>query len=153
MSRKPIVSSLSMAFKRATTITDDVEQAKIEHRTNLKLLVDKYMDDVQEGKAEGIRNAKDLIEVIKADLLLMGEANERTETSNTIDEIRVQKVTQALEEDSPEMQKLMEHMLLAMNGANDGLDDRKAMNKPTAQVPEIITNEHDGGDDNDVQSE
>ena len=131
--RPAIVSSLSVAFKKATVVTDDVAEAKKEHRQNLKMLTDKYLLDVKEGKAEGIRNAKELVEVIKADLLLMGEANDRTENNNAVDEVRIAKVQQALDENDPTVKNLMDEMLMLLNGANDEEDDRKVLEEASTE--------------------
>ncbi len=122
MANKPIVSSLSMAFKKATKVTEDREEAKKEHRSNLKSLMDKYMEDVQAGKADGIRTAKELVEVMKMDLLLMGEATERTENSNDFDEMRVQKITQVLDLTNGDIRSTMAEMLRTLNDANDEAD-------------------------------
>ena len=119
---KPLVSSFSIALKKATTVSEDAKEAKMEHRVHLKDLVDRYKTDVISGKAEGIRTAKELVEVIKLDLLLMGEATERTDNANPIDEAQVVRMTQMLDENSPEVQALMESMFGALNGANDDLD-------------------------------
>lgn len=124
INKQPKISSLAIAFKRATGVTEDVAEAKREHRSNLRMLVDKYMDDVNEGKADGIRNAKELVEVIKADMLLMGEATERKDT-NALDEIRVRKVSQVLDGldlESGDMKTLVSSVLMAMNEANDDQD-------------------------------
>lgn len=115
--RPPLVSSLSVSFKRATTLTDDVAEAKREHRSNLKVLIDKYMEDVSNGKVEGIRNAKEMVEVIKADLLLLGEATERKD--ETAHEQRITKLTQTIDPTDPAIKKLMDDMLLTLNGFND----------------------------------
>jgi hypothetical protein len=122
MAKQPMISSLSMAFKRATKLTEDREEAKKEHRANLKMLTEKYLDDVQNGKAEGIRNAKELVEVIKADLLLMGEATERTENANELDEIRVQKISQVLDVNDANIRSTMADILRTLNDANDEAD-------------------------------
>lgn len=122
MNRQPMVSSLSMAFKRATKVSEDREEAKKEHRQTLKMLMDKYVDDVQAGKAEGIRTAKELVEVIKADLLLMGEATERTENTNELDEIRVQKIAQVLDVNDANIRTTMAQMLKTLNDVNDEAD-------------------------------
>lgn len=122
MAKQPIVSSLSMAFKKATKFTEDREEAKKEHRAKLGELIDKYMDDVQTGKSEGIRNAKDLVEVMKMDLLLMGEATERTENANDFDEVRVQKISQAIDLKSDSMRATLATMLKTLNDANDEAD-------------------------------
>jgi hypothetical protein len=120
--KKPLVTSLSMSFKRATTLTEDVEEAKKEHRQNLKMLVDDYLVKVQEGKADGIRNAKELVEVMKMDLLLMGEATERTET-NELDDIKLHRVSQLIDEDDPNIQAIMKDVMMALNNTNDEADN------------------------------
>ena len=121
--RPAMVSSLSIAWKKATAVQEDVAEAKREHRQNLRTLTEKYMKDVADGKAEGIRNAKELVEVIKADLLLMGEASERTENNNAADEVRISKVQAALDENDPNVQSIMSEMLMLLNGANDAQDE------------------------------
>lgn len=122
--RKPMVASLSVTFKRATDVTEDIAEAKQEHRKNLKSLVDTYMNDVQTGKAEGIRNAKELVEVIKADLLLMGEATDITKDGNSpVDEMRIQRMAQELDENDPMVQAMVDGIFNALNGANDEYGD------------------------------
>ena len=116
--RRPFTSTLAVTFKKAQ-VTEDTEQAKFEHRANLMILMDKYMDDVASGKAEGIKSAREFIEVVKADLLLMGEATDRTETANSVDEMRVQQISTMLDEDSPEVASLMAELYENMNIAND----------------------------------
>jgi len=110
-----------MTFRKAV-MTEDVAEAKKDHRQKLHTLTEKYMEDVQSGKAEGIRNAKDLVEIMKMDLLLMGEANERTEQTTNIDEIRLNKMAQYISEDDPDVQKIMEQMMMGLNNANDDED-------------------------------
>jgi hypothetical protein len=122
MAKQPIVSSLSMAFKKATKVNEDREEAKKEHRETLKVLMDRYMEDVQNSKAEGIRNAKELVEVMKMDLLLMGEATERTDNINDFDEVRVQKISQAIDLNSDTMRSTLATMLKTLNDANDEAD-------------------------------
>lgn len=119
---KPIVSSLAMSFKKATTLTENVEEAKKEHRSKLSGLMTKYLDDVETGKAVGIRNAKDLVEVMKMDLLLMGEATERTENSNDFDELRIQKISQAIDLTDPNIKSVLNTMLNTLNDINDEAD-------------------------------
>lgn len=122
MNRRPVVSSLSMAFRKATVLKDDIEEVKKEHRTNLKTLMDTYMADVQSGKAEGIRTARELVELIKTDMLLLGEATERTEEMNAVDQLKIDRLTKVLDEDDPEVQAIMNSMFDALNGANDDFD-------------------------------
>lgn len=119
---KPIVSSLALSFKKATTLTEDVEEAKKEHRAKLSGLIGKYLEDVESGKAVGIRNAKDLVEVMKMDLLLMGEATERTENSNDFDEVRVQKISQAIDLTDPAIKNMLKGVFETLNTANDEAD-------------------------------
>ena len=120
--KPPLVSSLSMTFKRVSTSENqDNEEAKKEHRKNLKVLMDDFMDRVAKGEVEGIRNAKDLVEVIKMDLVLMGEASDRTET-NTVDDDNVAKITKTIDPDDPRVASLMEDLLMKMNDSNDERD-------------------------------
>lgn len=121
--KKPLVSSLSMSFKKATTITEDITEAKKEHRENLKGLVDTYLEKVALGEVDGIRNAKELVEVIKMDLLLMGEATDRTENLNDLDELKIHKVSQIIDENDPNIKALMDEVMMTMNNANDDADD------------------------------
>lgn len=119
---KPMVSSLSMSFKKATNITEDREEAKKQHRATITTLINQYLEDVESGKAVGIRNAKDLVEVMKMDLLLMGEATERTENSADFDEIRVQKISQAIDLNDPAFKGIVSKMFSVLNEANDEAD-------------------------------
>lgn len=124
MTKRPgMLSSFTVALKKATTITEDVAEAKREHRSNLKILTDQYMQRVQEGKAEGIRNAKDLVEIIKADLLLMGEANERTDNGSNVDEVRVTKIMNNLDLEDESIQSIRDQMYALLNKSNDDEED------------------------------
>lgn len=123
MKKQPLISSLAINFKHAVRVSKDHDEVKSEHREHLKELIEDYKNKVSLGEAEGIRNAKDLIEVMKMDLLLMGEATERTEQIGTLDEAKVVKVSQAIDENDPNVQKLMDDILFALNGANDNADD------------------------------
>lgn len=149
---KSLISSFTVALKKATTITEDVEQAKKEHRQQLKDLMDKYTEDVAQGKAEGIRTAKELVEVIKLDLLLMGEATDRTENNNPIEDAQVVKITQMMDDNNPEIQALIESMYSSLNEVNDSLDttspsvgeelpNREPVEEDTSSVEESITEE------------
>jgi len=109
-----------MTFKRVT-VNEDNEEVKKEHRKNLKTLVDDFMDRISKGEVEGIRNAKDLVEVIKMDLVLMGEASDRTATS-AVDEEGVARLTQSLDPEDPRVASLMEDLLLSLNQGNDDQD-------------------------------
>jgi hypothetical protein len=108
-----------MAFRKAS-ISEDVTEAKKGHREKLHTLTEKYMQDVMDGKAEGIRNAKELVDVLKLDLLIMGEATERTD--NNVDEVRVNKLQQYISPDDPAIQHIMDQMLNGLNAMNDGQD-------------------------------
>ncbi|MNI62452.1 hypothetical protein D3C73_1177760 [compost metagenome] len=120
--KKPgLVSSLSMQFKKAVTVSDDMEQVKKEHRGRLANLVEDYMDKVAEGTVDGIRNAKDLVEVIKMDLLLGGEVTDRTE--NNIDEARVSKIAGAIDVNDPAMAQIMQDFFDRLNESNDEAED------------------------------
>lgn len=130
--RQPIVSSISVAFRRALTPTEDVAKAKLEHRSALKELTDNYMERVRTGKAEGIRNAKDLVEVMKMDLLLLGEATERTD-NNSLDEMRVTRVAEALDLDDPNIQAMINSVMGALNEVNDQADKNPAKPKPVVE--------------------
>lgn len=121
MSRKPLITSLSMSFRRAS-VPETVEEAKKEHRQKLHTMMEQYTEDVLAGKAEGIRNAKELVEVMKMDLLLMGEATDRTENTNNLDEVRISKMSQYVSEDDPAIMAIMEQMLMGLNNANDEED-------------------------------
>lgn len=122
MTKKPLVSSLSMAFKKKTAMISDIDEVKNEHRKNLKHLVDKYMTDVQSGKAEGIRSARELVEIIKTDMLLLGEATERNEELSHIDQVRISKISSVLDENNPEVKAVLESLYQTMNQVNDEAD-------------------------------
>jgi hypothetical protein len=136
-----------MAFKRASTVTDDREQAKKEHRLNLKGLMDKYFEDVSKGKADGIRTAKELAEIVKLDLLLMGEATERTDNTNPVDEAQVLRIQQSLDMDTPEAKSLMKTMYKALNIANDDLDSGDIQMELSEDTPEGIDRSELFGED------
>jgi len=135
MNKKPLVSSLSLSFRKAA-MPESVEEAKKQHRETLHNLIEKYIQDVQAGKAEGIRNAKELVEVMKMDLLLMGEATERTDNTGTIDEVRVSKIAQFISEDDPAIQNLINQVLAGLNDANDEADVSSSL-----QTQEIVEQE------------
>ena len=137
---RPVVSSsVSMAFKRALTPTEDIAEAKRQHRGTLKDLVDTYVSDVREGKVDGIRNAKDLVEVMKMDMLLLGEATERTDDVNSLDEVRVHKISQALDEADPTVQALINSVMTSLNSANDDADVNTAKHKESDEPSEKDT--------------
>jgi hypothetical protein len=124
MSKKiGLISSFSAALKKATTVSDDLVEIKKAHRQKLSDLVDDYVAKVADGKAEGIRNAKDLVEVMKLDLLMAGDVTDRTETSTNVDEARVTKITKAIDLEDPAMANIMEQFFLDLNHANDEEED------------------------------
>ena len=133
--KKAVVSSFAMKFGKATGLTTDVQEAKNEHRTNIKSLMDKYLEDVNSGKAEGIQNAKQLADLIKLDMLLLGEATERTES--TLDEVKMTKLSQVVSANDPDVKKLMDNALRAINGVNDEAEikvERKEVENPMDQL-------------------
>lgn len=122
MGKKPLVSSFSMAFKRATMDAEDVQMAKQEHRDGLKKLIDRYYEEVEINVATGIRNPKELAEIIKLDLLLMGEATEKTsnEITNDSDLLRI---SNKLNMQDPDVIQLAQSLFDAMNEDNDEQDE------------------------------
>lgn len=115
------VTAFGAMIKKAT-LTESVEEAKIEHRESLKELIEQYKDNIQTGKAVGIRNAKDLIEVMKLDLLLMGEATERTDS--TADTIHLTRLENTVDMNDPQVLSLMDNLLAGMNQMNDDEDTK-----------------------------
>lgn len=115
----PKVTSLSMLLKKAGEAQNDIDEIKKTHRANLKTLVDDYMSSVMTGDVEGIRNAKDLVEVIKMDLLLIGEATERPENIDAATQARMRKVSGAIDMEDPAVKSLLETVMDALNDAND----------------------------------
>jgi hypothetical protein len=132
----PIVSSLSLSFKKATKLTEDHEEAKKQHRETLHGLIQSYIDNVAEGKAEGIRTAKELVEVMKMDLLLMGEVTERTE--NALDEARVSRITKILDEGNDSVKDIMGQIMKDLNDINDLADQNSVPKKDKEQEEETI---------------
>jgi hypothetical protein len=118
-------------FKKKMELTSDPEVAKQEHREKLGNLIEKYMDDVANGKAEGIRNAKELVEVIKMDLLMLGEATDRND--NTFDDKRMALVSQVIDPSDPNIQTLIANMMKTLNGANDDEDAQPSINAVPSQ--------------------
>ncbi len=94
--RSPLVSSLQANLRKK--MQDDPIEAKKEHRNQLHELMNQYAEDVKQGKATGIRNAKELIDVMKMDLLLLGEVTERTEVSETESDKRIRDIAKVLKE-------------------------------------------------------
>jgi hypothetical protein len=106
------------------------------------------MDDLRSGKATGIQNTKELMYVMKMDLLLMGEATERTDTVNTLDETRVNKVAQALDMTDANVQSMIQTVMQDLNDANDEADIHGGGNIRNVEEQEITlvkTDDPDGG--------
>jgi len=121
-SKKPLVTSaLAMFSKKPKTKNQEIEETKVKHRSTLEFLVDDYLHKLQIGDVEGIRHAKDLMDVIKMDMLLLGEATERTE-SNSLDVVKVEKIQQILDEDDPAIAEIISKLSAALNQVNDDED-------------------------------
>ena len=133
-----LVGCLASAFRKVVTMSDDIEEAKQLHRANLKILTDKYMADVQSGKADGIRNAKELVEVIKADMLLMGEATERVE--DNADVARVKEISAQINMDDPAVLKIISDLFDGMNSINNSYGDQDS-----------IVEYHDYSEEDDIE--
>ncbi|UNY48995.1 hypothetical protein sp82g_58 [Bacillus phage SP82G] len=116
-----MVSSLSASFKKAA-MPADVEEAKLRNRETLEILKDKYLEDVAKGKADGIRNSKELVEVMKMEMLLLGEATERTENNSPEEEVRINKITQYLDVNNENVSDILAGLMDELNEANDALD-------------------------------
>jgi len=115
-----VVSNLSESFKKIMLTTEEeVQRVKGEHRARISTLVDDYMDKVQTGEAEGIRHAKDLMDIIKVDLLLLGEATDRTENKTQLEEARITNMSEVIDVNDENVQAVIEGMMKALNGAND----------------------------------
>ena len=120
---KATVTAFGALIKKAT-MPETVEEAKMEHRNTLHELIDQYKKEVSEGKMPGIRNAKDLIEVMKLDLLLMGEATERTDT--TTDTVHLTRLEGIFESGDAKMLEMLDGILSGIDSANDELDTKPA---------------------------
>jgi hypothetical protein len=121
MKRPTLVSSLSASFRKAT-LPENAEEAKLEHRATVRNLIDTYFEDLAQNKVEGIRNAKELAEIIKLDLLLMGDVTERTEQLSELDEVKINKVAELIDLDDPHISDLLANMMKELNKANDDAD-------------------------------
>lgn len=126
--KKTMVSSLSASFKKAA-MPADVEEAKLRNRETLEILKDKYLEDVAKGKADGIRNAKELVEVMKMEMLLLGEATERTESNSPEEEARINKITQYLDANNENVSDILAGLMDELNEANDALDQSHVKSK------------------------
>lgn len=123
----PQISSLTTVFMRKASVTQDVKETRAKHIEELQIIMSKYFEDVKAGKAEGIRSAKELIEVMKADLLLRGDPLMMNTTSNednnvgnsTAEEMKIAQISQILSVDDPNVKVLMQRMFKAVNTAND----------------------------------
>lgn len=129
--RKPMVSNLALSFRKSVKVSEDAEEVKMAHRETIHELIQQYKEDVGKGKADGIRTAKELIEVMKMDLILMGEVSDRTETVGEYDEVRMTQLTSMIDENDPEIQNLMDDMMSQLNSMNDNEDRiNQGVNKP-----------------------
>jgi len=117
---KPAITSITALFQKNVQRdkVQEVEETKNNHRRTLGILMEDYTLKVQTGEVDGIRHAKDLIEVMKLDLLLLGEATERTET-NTLDSIKVEKIQEVIDENDPAIKQLVEKLTNNLNDIND----------------------------------
>lgn len=136
--KRSMVSSLSASFKKAA-MPADVEEAKLRNRETLEIMKNKYLEDVAKGKADGIRNAKELVEVMKMEMLLLGEATERTETNSPEEEVRINKITQYLDVNDENVSGILAGLMDELNEANDALDQShvKKDTKEDASVTDI----------------
>jgi len=115
-----VVSNLAESFKKNMLVTEEeVRKVKGEHRDRISTLIDDYMNNVAAGEAEGIRHAKDLMDIIKVDLLLLGEATDRTENTTQLEEARITNMAEVIDVSDENVQLVIENMMKALNGAND----------------------------------
>ena len=117
----PLVTSMSMIFKKTYELSEDSKEIRKGHRSNLNSLITKYMDDVKAGTARGITNARELVEVIKADLLLSEGLD--IDNVDTPDEIRVHRLENALDMSDPAIQSVIGTMMAGYNEANDAYSE------------------------------
>lgn len=117
----PLITSMSVIFKRTCELSDDSKEIRKGHRVSVNFLINKYMDDVKAGTAKGIANARELVEVIKADLLLSEGLD--TDTVDTPDEMRVHRLENALDINDPAMKSVIENMMGEYNSANDAYSE------------------------------
>lgn len=127
-----MISSFSLMIKqKKRELTNpssptDIADIKAHHRQGIANLMNKYYEDVDSGKAEGIKSVKELVEVMKLDMLLLGEATERTASTTDIDEVKLSKFSQTMledVEDNPDMQSMVNAIFSQLNGYNDSQDD------------------------------
>lgn len=117
--RLSLVTNFSKNIRKNLIVTEEeVAEAKQTHRSNIEMLISDYLSNVSLGEAQGIRHAKDLVEMIKLDMLLLGEPTERTDT-NPLSEARIAKVSEVIDLDDEHVQDIVNKMLEAMNEAND----------------------------------
>jgi len=129
--RPPIVSSIAASLKQSLAPdADEVAIIKRKHRDNLGTLIEEYMRGVSAGVVDGIRNAKDLVDVIKMDLLLIGEATERRD-ENIINQIKSQRLAEAIDLDDPDTQTMIDKMMQTYNAVNDEADLNTTVRRPT----------------------
>ncbi|AYP68554.1 hypothetical protein EalM132_00040 [Exiguobacterium phage vB_EalM-132] len=143
------VTAFGAMIKKAV-VHESVEEAKKEHRGTLSELVAQYKDDVATGKAVGIRNAKDLIEVMKLDLLLMGEATERTDTTG--DTIHLNRIESTVDMENPEVMSVIDNILANINAMNDA-EDSKPIKEPHRVSDHVDYNPESLVDEETAESE
>lgn len=134
-----------MSFKRAAKISDDAEEVKKEHRKHLKTLVDDYMGRMESGKVEGIRTTRELVEVIKMDLLLLGEATERNEEISTTEQVKIDSISKVIDENDPMVQSIMAELFQELNSANDSQGVSSGTQKQEYQADTVEEALDDGG--------
>ncbi|WIT25983.1 hypothetical protein [Bacillus phage SPO1L1] len=141
--KRSMVSSLSASFKKAA-MPADVEEAKLRNRETLEMLKTKYMEDVAKGKADGIRNSKELVEVMKMEMLLLGEATERTDTNSPEEEVRISKITEYLDVNADDVKGILDGLMNQLNEANDSLDQshvKKQKEEDPVDIDESVLDE------------
>ena len=123
--KPPRINSVSAMFKKAVADNaQGIEDDKKEYRDNLRELMQDFMNKVRNGEIQGIRTAKELVEVIKLDLLLAGEVTDRTEeNSNTSDTIKIHRIQEILDPDDPKTSSMIESIMMTLNNQNDEEDE------------------------------
>lgn len=136
----PKVSSFTARFKRARAdVSTDASEVKLEHRQNLKDLMNKYFEDVKVNKAEGIKNVKELVDVMKLDLLMMGENTESIRTTSDIDEVKLTRVSQNLDLNDPSVQAMVNSIFSQINDDNDSADSMPDKENLDNYMSEMLT--------------
>ena len=145
MGQGSVHSLADMFKKKVIELKTDPEQVKKDHRGNLQSLMDQYIEDVGKGKADGIRNAKELVEIIKLDLLLVGEATDRVDGLG-VGERKLAKISKALDQDAPEVKAMMEVLMQSLNDSNDGADEDEDTVQDVEDDSDTVVDDTDGED-------